>query len=64
MVEDNRQERGKFTGVGYMRRTELVIGYGGSDLHARIASDWSEGGGVEYVDQMAKRHGRGQGTGR
>ena len=37
-------------GVGDMRRAALVIGYGESDLHARISSDQSEGGGFESFE--------------
>ena len=54
--------------MGYMRRTALIIVCSDSYLSTRIASDQSEGVGLEYVlsleflrleiDQMAKRYGR------
>ena len=49
-----------------MRRAELVIVCGGSDLCIRIASNQSEGGSSNMsrvaVDQIAEHHCYGQGT--
>ena len=47
MAEDNWWEGGGPARVGDMRRAALVIGYGDSDVHARIASNWSDGRGVK-----------------
>ena len=41
--------RGGSAGVGYMRRAALVIGFGDSDLSARITSNRSEGVELESV---------------
>ena len=53
--------------MGDMRRKELVIRCGDSDLQSRIVSDWSQGGVSNLsrveIDKMAERYGRGQGTG-
>ena len=50
IAEDNRQEGGRSAGVGYMRKAALVIGCGDLDLPARIASNWSEGGGFKPIE--------------
>ena len=61
-------ERGGSAGVGDMRRTALVIVCGNSDLHAMIASNWSDGGGFKYdeggdqSDVRASRSRPGDGT--
>ena len=48
-----------------MRKAALVIGCSDSDLHNRIAYNWSEGGGLNLlrvtINRMAERHGHGQG---
>ena len=49
MAEYNWQEGGGITGVGDIRREALVIRWGDSDLCARIASIWSEVGGLNLL---------------
>ena len=41
-----------------MRRAALVIGYGDSDLRAKITSDWSVGGEFESVEGGDRSDGR------
>ena len=50
--------------MGDMRRKELVIRCGDSDLQSRIVSDWSQGGVSNLsrveIDQIDERHSHGQ----